>query len=48
MTNSNDAEKTEPTAGPAKGDFVVPPEIVERDERADNKCLSYVIDPFRM
>jgi len=34
-TNGHNAEEDSQTTGPAKGDFIVPPEVEERDERSD-------------
>lgn len=35
MAKKDDETKGRPTTGPVKGDFVAPPEVKERDERAD-------------
>jgi len=35
MAKRNNQEDDKPTTGPVKGDFIAPPEVVERDERED-------------
>jgi DNA modification methylase len=35
MAQRDDREHNQPTSGPNKGDFIVPPEIEERDEKSD-------------
>jgi DNA modification methylase len=35
MEKKRNEEKAEPTTGPAKGDFIAPPEVPDVDERAD-------------
>ena len=35
MPKKDNEESSKPTTGPVKGDFIAPPEVEERDERAD-------------
>ncbi|MFH1220699.1 MAG: DNA methyltransferase [Candidatus Eisenbacteria bacterium] len=35
MAKKDSEEKDKPTTGPVKGDFISPPEVVDRDERTD-------------